>query len=80
MPGMLASIELTPCLNDNPEFVAKKLCSELIIVPVDYKRVSAVSTKVISVCRGYDPNMYVAGCDEGYLKYEYASLIPAIDI
>ena len=54
---------------ETPEFVAKKLCSELIIVPVDYKRVSAVSSKVITVCKKYDPNMYVAGCDEGYIKY-----------
>ncbi|KAI5123920.1 hypothetical protein M0805_006338 [Coniferiporia weirii] len=51
-----------------PEFVAKKLCPELILVPVDYKRVGAVSSKVMTVCKQYDPMMLVAGCDESYLN------------
>ncbi|KAH8119422.1 DNA/RNA polymerase [Phellopilus nigrolimitatus] len=51
-----------------PEFVAKKLCPEIILVPVDYKRVGVVSSKVMAICKQYDPNMLVAGCDEGYLN------------
>ncbi|THH10653.1 hypothetical protein EW145_g1183 [Phellinidium pouzarii] len=51
-----------------PEFVAKKLCPEILLVPVDYKKVGVVSSKVMAVCKEYDPNMYIAGCDEGYLN------------
>lgn len=50
------------------EFVAKALCKDLIIVPVDYKRVGEQSRKVMLILRDYDPNMYIAGCDEAYLK------------
>ncbi|KLO14290.1 DNA/RNA polymerase [Schizopora paradoxa] len=51
-----------------PEFVAKALCKDLLIVPVDYKRVGEQSRKVMLVLRDYDPNMYIAGCDEAYLN------------
>ena len=50
------------------EFVAKKLCPELILVPLDFKRYSEMSGKVMSIFKRYDPTMIVAGCDEGYLK------------
>ena len=55
------------------EFIAKKLCPELILVPVDYHRVGEMSGKVMKICKEYDPNMLIAGCDEGYLKYVHAS-------
>ncbi|EJD02943.1 DNA/RNA polymerase [Fomitiporia mediterranea MF3/22] len=51
-----------------PEYIAKRLCPDLILVPVDYKRVAVVSEKVMDVCKRYDPNMYIAGCDEAYLN------------
>lgn len=51
-----------------PEFVAKALCKDLIIVPVDYKRVGEQSRKIMIILKDYDPNMYIAGCDEAYLK------------
>lgn len=50
------------------EFVAKALCKDIIIVPVDYKRVSEQSHKIMTILRDYDPNIYIAGCDEAYLK------------
>ncbi|KAL5507318.1 hypothetical protein ACEPAH_6774 [Sanghuangporus vaninii] len=50
------------------EYIAKRLCPELILVPVDYKRVGVVSEKVMDVCGQYDPNLYIAGCDEAYLN------------
>ncbi|KAL5523748.1 hypothetical protein ACEPAG_7921 [Sanghuangporus baumii] len=50
------------------EYIAKRLCPELTLVPVDYKRVGIVSEKVMDVCRQYDPNLYIAGCDEAYLN------------
>lgn len=50
------------------EFVAKKLCPDLITVPLRFEWYSEMSSKVMSIFRQYDPNMIVAGCDEGYLK------------
>lgn len=50
------------------EFVAKKLCPDLVIVPINHKRYSDMSEKVMAIFREYDPTMIVAGCDEGYLK------------
>lgn len=43
-------------------------------MPVNYVRVGEVSVKVMEVCKRYDPNMYVAGCDEGYIKYFFFSM------
>ena len=51
------------------EFIAKKLCPEIILVPVDYHRVGEMSGRVMKICKEYDPNMHIAGCDQGYLKY-----------
>lgn len=50
------------------EHIGKKLCPELIFVPVDYHRVNEFSQKIMGVCKDYHPDMYIAGCDEGYLK------------
>lgn len=50
------------------EFVAKKLCPDLITVPLRFEWYSEMSSKVMNIFRQYDPNMIVAGCDEGYLK------------
>lgn len=51
------------------EHIGKKICPELLIVPVDYHRVNEFSQKIMGVCKEYHPDMYIAGCDEGYLKY-----------
>ncbi|TBU33633.1 DNA/RNA polymerase [Dichomitus squalens] len=51
-----------------PTFIAKKLCPDLIVLKSHYDRYSEMSNKVMAVCRRYDPNMSVVGCDEGYLN------------
>ncbi|EIN11671.1 IMS-domain-containing protein [Punctularia strigosozonata HHB-11173 SS5] len=49
-------------------FVAKKLCPELILVPIHHERYSEISQRIMTVFRDYDPNMLAASCDEGYLN------------
>lgn len=50
-------------------FIAKKLCPELIMVDHHFDRYMEISGKIMNIFREYDPNMFTAGCDEGYLKY-----------
>lgn len=49
-------------------FVAMKLCPELILLPLNFDKYSKKSSEIISIFKQYDPNMLVAGCDEGYMK------------
>ncbi|KLO19428.1 DNA/RNA polymerase [Schizopora paradoxa] len=49
-------------------FVAKKLCPELILLPLNFDKYSAKSSDIFSIFKQYDPNMLVAGCDEGYMN------------
>ncbi|KAF9263393.1 DNA/RNA polymerase [Marasmius fiardii PR-910] len=49
-------------------FVAKKLCPELILLPIHHTRYSEMSDRVMAIFVRYDPNMCPAGCDEGYLN------------
>ncbi|KAG6920254.1 hypothetical protein DXG01_005023 [Tephrocybe rancida] len=51
-----------------PGFIAKKLCPELIFVPLHFSRYMDMSDAVMSVFRRYDPNLLAAGCDEAYLN------------
>lgn len=51
------------------EFVAKKLCPSLVVVPVHFTRYMELSNQIMDIFRRYDPTMCAAGCDEGYLKY-----------
>lgn len=51
-----------------PGFIALKLCPDLILTPNVHSRYSEMSKRVMNIFRRYDPNMAVAGCDEGYLK------------
>ncbi|KAF8894098.1 hypothetical protein BD779DRAFT_1435288 [Infundibulicybe gibba] len=51
-----------------PEFIAKKLCPSLIVVPNVFSRYIDMSNKVMEIFKRYDPNMCAAGCDEGYLN------------
>lgn len=53
-------------------FIAKKLCPELIFVANTFSRYSDMSNKVMTIFKRYDPNMSPAGCDEGYLKYDFS--------
>ncbi|KAF8554205.1 DNA/RNA polymerase [Imleria badia] len=50
------------------EFVARKLCPDLIVVKLNFRRYSEMSDRCMSIFRRYDPNMSAAGCDEGYLN------------
>ena len=58
-------------------FVAKALCPDLIFLPIDMPKYVGMSRRVMDIFKQYDPNMLVAGCDEGYLKSE--SLVSLID-
>ena len=49
-------------------FIAKKLCPELIMVDHHFDHYMSTSGKIMNIFREYDPNMFAAGCDEGYLK------------
>jgi DNA polymerase kappa len=49
-------------------FVAKALCPHLNVLPLRFHRYSEMSDRAFSVLRKYDPNLLVAGCDEGYLN------------
>ncbi|TFK54490.1 DNA/RNA polymerase [Heliocybe sulcata] len=51
-----------------PGFIAKKLCPDLIFVDIHFKRYSEMSAVIMDIFKQYDPNMYPAGCDEGYLN------------
>ncbi|RDB24727.1 DNA polymerase kappa [Hypsizygus marmoreus] len=51
-----------------PGFIAKKLCPDLILIPNHFSRYMDMSKAVMSIFERYDPSMYAAGCDEGYLN------------
>ncbi|KAG6885912.1 hypothetical protein C0993_007930 [Termitomyces sp. T159_Od127] len=51
-----------------PGFIAKKLCPELVLVPLHFARYMELSKVVMSVLRRYDPTLFAAGCDEAYLN------------
>ncbi|KAK2464297.1 hypothetical protein APHAL10511_003754 [Amanita phalloides] len=51
-----------------PAFIAKKLCPDLILISMNFSRYTEMSGKVMTIFKTYDPNMSVAGCDEGYLN------------
>ncbi|GFP88639.1 DNA polymerase kappa [Phtheirospermum japonicum] len=50
-----------------PGFIARKLCPELIFVPVDFKKYTYYSDLTRKVFQKYDPNFLAASLDEAYL-------------
>ena len=50
-----------------PGFIGKKLCPELIIVPTDFEKYTAVSKQVRSIMADYDPHFCPMSLDEAYL-------------
>ncbi|KAF5180839.1 Dna polymerase kappa [Thalictrum thalictroides] len=50
-----------------PGFIARKLCPELIFVPVDFKKYTHYSELTRKVFHKYDPNFIAASLDEAYL-------------
>lgn len=49
-------------------FVAQKLCPHLIAIHTRHDTYGAISKEIMAIVRKYDPEMCVAGCDEGYLN------------
>ncbi|KAG5548252.1 hypothetical protein RHGRI_013824 [Rhododendron griersonianum] len=50
-----------------PGFIARRLCPELIFVPVDFKKYTYYSDLTRKVFQKYDPNFMAASLDEAYL-------------
>ncbi|PIN07559.1 putative DNA damage inducible protein [Handroanthus impetiginosus] len=50
-----------------PGFIARRLCPELIFVPVDFKKYNYYSDLTRKVFQEYDPNFLAASLDEAYL-------------
>lgn len=50
-----------------PGFIGRKLCPELVIVPPNYKKYTAVSETVREILASYDPNFLPMSLDEAYL-------------
>uniref|UniRef100_S4RXM2 DNA polymerase kappa n=1 Tax=Petromyzon marinus TaxID=7757 RepID=S4RXM2_PETMA len=51
-----------------PGFIAKKLCPDLVICPLNFNKYSAVSKQVVrEVLADYDPNFLPMSLDEAYL-------------
>ncbi|XP_055815975.1 DNA polymerase kappa isoform X2 [Solanum dulcamara] len=50
-----------------PGFIARKLCTELLFVPVDFQKYNHYSNLTRKVFQKYDPNFLAASLDEAYL-------------
>ncbi|KAL3350440.1 hypothetical protein AABB24_023083 [Solanum stoloniferum] len=50
-----------------PGFIARKLCPELLFVPVDFQKYNHYSNLTRKVFQKYDPNFLAASLDEAYL-------------
>jgi DNA polymerase kappa len=51
-----------------PTFVAKRLCPQLIVLPVNMEKYRVVSEIVFDVIQNYDENYVKIGMDEGYFR------------
>lgn len=51
-----------------PGFIAKRLCPQLIIVPLNFDKYRAVSREVKEILADYDPNFMAMSLDEAYLN------------
>ncbi|BFY97932.1 hypothetical protein BsWGS_00972 [Bradybaena similaris] len=52
-----------------PGFIGRKLCPELVIVPLNFDKYIAVSETVKHVLAAYDPNFTTMSLDEAYLDF-----------
>lgn len=52
-----------------PGFIGKKLCSDLIMVPLNFDKYTAVSQEVKAVMSCYDPHLCPMSLDEAYLDF-----------
>ena len=51
-----------------PGFVAKKLCPELVVLPLNFDKYNAKATEVRAVLADYDVRFESASIDEAYLN------------
>uniref|UniRef100_A0A3P9M3B0 DNA polymerase kappa n=1 Tax=Oryzias latipes TaxID=8090 RepID=A0A3P9M3B0_ORYLA len=52
-----------------PGFIAKKLCSDLVIVPPNFDKYRAVSDEIREIFADYDPHFLPMSLDEAYLDF-----------
>lgn len=52
-----------------PGFIGRKLCPELVIVPLNFDKYIAVSETVKHILAAYDPNFTTMSLDEAYLDF-----------
>ncbi|XP_041854448.1 DNA polymerase kappa [Melanotaenia boesemani] len=52
-----------------PGFIAKKLCPNLVIVPVNFDKYRAVSDEIREIFADYDPHFQPLSLDEAYLDF-----------
>ncbi|XP_024131239.1 DNA polymerase kappa [Oryzias melastigma] len=52
-----------------PGFIAKKLCSDLVIVPPNFDKYRAVSEEIREIFADYDPHFLPMSLDEAYLDF-----------
>lgn len=56
------------CRSGMAGFVAKKLCPELILLPINFDKYTAKAGEVRKIIAEYDPNFESASIDEAYLN------------
>lgn len=56
------------CRSGMAGFVAKKLCPELILLPINFDKYTAKAGEVREIIAEYDPNFESASIDEAYLN------------
>lgn len=52
-----------------PGFIGKKLCPELVIVPLHFDKYTSVSKEVREILATFDPNYCTVSLDEAYLDF-----------
>ena len=52
-----------------PGFIGKKLCPELVLVALNFKKYTAVSTEIRFILAQYDPGFSPMSLDEAYLDF-----------
>lgn len=52
-----------------PGFIARKLCPQLVIVPLNFPKYTSVSSVIRSILTQYDPNMNPMSLDEAYIDF-----------
>ena len=50
-----------------PGFIARKLCPDLVIIPLNFEKYTSASERVREVFAKYDPNFSMMSLDEAYL-------------